>query len=173
MDQAHLAQLLMKHRTALYAYVFAGVRNHVDAEDVLQNVSLAVVESSEQLQDAGAFLPWALEIARRRLLKHYRQSRREQPLDPEVLSQLAIAAERVESQLPTSSHQAALQTCLDALPPTSRELMRLRYDGSHKDVAALAGRFQRTVQSIYAQLKRVKSALRECVERRLSSEASS
>jgi RNA polymerase sigma-70 factor (ECF subfamily) len=171
MDQAHLAQLLMKHRTALYAYIFAGVRNHVDAEDVLQNVSLAVVESSTQLPDAAGFLPWALEIARRRLLKHYRQSRRERPLDPDLLSQLIVAAERVESHLPTSSHQAALQTCLDSLPPTSRELMRLRYDGSHKDVAELADRFQRTVQSVYAQLKRVKAALRECVERRLATES--
>jgi hypothetical protein len=40
MDQAHLAQLLMRHRTALHAYIFASVRSHNDAEDILQNVSL-------------------------------------------------------------------------------------------------------------------------------------
>jgi RNA polymerase sigma-70 factor (ECF subfamily) len=171
MDQAPLAQLLMKHRTALYAYIFAGVRNHVDAEDVLQNVSLAIVEASAQLPEAAGFLPWALEIARRRLLKHYRQSRRERPLDPDLLAQLVGAAERVESRLPTSSYQAALQTCLDSLPPTSRELMQLRYNGSHRNVAELSDCLQQTVQSVYARLKRVKAVLRECVERRLATES--
>jgi len=170
MDQAQMAQLLMKHRTALYAFIFAGVRNHVDAEDVLQNVSLAVVESYEQLRDNSGFLPWALEIARRRMLKHYRQSQRVQVLDPELLSQLAEAAGRIEEERPASVHQAALQTCLDGLPSNSRELIRLRYDGSHRDVSQLAERYERTVQSIYAQIKRIKVALRECVERRLATE---
>jgi len=170
MDQAHIAQLLMRHRTALYAYVLAGVRNHADAEDVLQNVSLAVVQSYEQLRDADAFLPWSLEIARRRMLEHYRRAKRLQPLDPELLTQLAEAAVRVEARQPASTHQAALQTCLEGLPPTSRDLMLGRYEGSSGGVAELAARLQRTVQSVYAQIKRIKVALRECVERRLAAE---
>jgi hypothetical protein len=35
----------------------------------------------------------------------------------------------------------------------------------------LASRVGRTVQSVYAQIKRIKSALRDCVERRLAAEA--
>jgi RNA polymerase sigma-70 factor (ECF subfamily) len=170
MDPAQAAQWLMRHRTALYAYVFAGVRNHADAEDVLQNVSLAVVESCGTLRDADGFLAWALEIARRRMLEHYRRTQRDQVLDPELLAQLADAAVRIESRLPSSRYQAALQTCLEGLPPTSRELMRMRYDGASGGIAELAERFQRSVQSIYAQIKRIKSALRECVERRLATE---
>jgi RNA polymerase sigma-70 factor (ECF subfamily) len=170
MDQAHIAQLLMKHRTALYAYVLSGVRNHADAEDVLQNVSLAVVQSYEQLRDTEAFLPWSLEIARRRMLEHYRRSRRLRSLDPELLEQLAEAAIRVEAREPASNHQAALQACLEGLPPTSRTLMLERYEGSAGGIAELAARLQRTVQSVYAQIKRIKVALRQCVERRLATE---
>lgn len=171
MDQAHLAQLLMRHRTSLYAYVFAGVRNHADAEDILQNVSLAAVESCAQLRDEAGFLPWTFEIARRRLLQHQRQSQRRAVLDPELVSHLLEAVVRVEVQRPASVHQAALQACLDGLPSTSRDLMRLRYDGSCRDVTELAGRFERTVQSVYAQIKRIKAALRECVERRVAAES--
>lgn len=172
MDQAHLAQLLMRHRMSLYAYLFAGVRNHADAEDILQNVSLAAVESCDQLRDEAGFLPWVFEIARRRILQHQRQSQRRPVLDPELVSSLLEAAIRVEAERPVSIHQAALQACLDGLPPTSRDLMRLRYDGTCKDVGELARRFERTVQSIYAQIKRIKAALRECVERRVASENS-
>ena len=170
MDQAHLAQLLVRHRTALYGYVFAVVRNHADAEDILQNVSLAVVESFERLTDAAGFLPWSLEITRRRILQHRRQTGREQVLDPDLLRQLAEAAVRVEHARPSSMHQTALQTCLENLPAGSREVMQLRYDGSLSDVAELAERLDRSVQSVYAQIKRIKTALRECVERRLAME---
>jgi hypothetical protein len=46
----------------------------------------------------------------------------------------------------------------------------MRYDGSVGDAQELARRFKRTVQSIYAQIKRIKVALRECVARRLDLE---
>ena len=65
-----VARLLMQHRTSLYGYIFACVRNHEDTEDILQNVSVAVVESVSQLKDEAGFLPWAREIARRRVLAH-------------------------------------------------------------------------------------------------------
>lgn len=168
MDQAQIAQLLMRHRTALYSYIWANVRNHTDAEDILQNVSLAVVESSARLDDESGFLPWSLEIARRRILKHYRTLGREQAVDPDLLLQLAEAAGRVEQARPASAYQSALQTCLDSLPATSRRLMQMRYDGSVSGVAELAARWDRSVQSMYAQIKRIKTALRDCVERRLA-----
>ncbi len=170
MDQAHLAQLLVRHRTALYAYLFAAVRNHADAEDLLQIVSLAVVESAGQLADEAGFIPWSLEIARRRILEFRRRSVREQAIDPELLAQLADATVRLERAMPASTHQAALQTCLEGLPTVSRDLMRLRYDGALTNIAELAARLERTVQSVYAQIKRIKAALRECVERRLALE---
>jgi RNA polymerase sigma-70 factor len=171
--QGEVARLLMQHRTALYGYIFACVRNHADAEDILQNVSVAVTESIRQLRDERGFLPWAREIARRRILAHRRQGRREQPLDPELVLQLAEAADYVERERQSSVQHAALMACLESLPPESRKLIAMRYDGSAADARELATRFKRTVQSIYAHIKRIKQALRECVERRLALEASS
>ena len=51
---AEVARLLMQHRTALYGFIFACVRNHADTEDILQNVSVAVTESIDQLSDEQA-----------------------------------------------------------------------------------------------------------------------
>jgi RNA polymerase sigma-70 factor len=166
LSQGQVARLLMQHRTALYGYIFACVRNHADAEDVLQNVSVAVMESFGQLRDEEGFLPWAREIARRRVLAYRRQQLRESALDPELVRALADAADRVEEKRPASVLHTALLACLDSLPPDSRKLIAQRYDGV--DATTLAGRFGRTVQAVYAQIKRIKSALRNCVERRLS-----
>src|SRR5262245_18005097 len=170
MAQAAIARLLMQHRTALYGYILAYVRNHADAEDILQNVSNAVMESIGQLRDEAGFLPWAREIARRRILAHFRQSERERPLDPALVQRLAEAAGRVESDRPACERRAALLACLEGLPGQSRKLITLRYDGSSRGAEELARRFRRTVQSIYSQIKRIKIALRACVERRLAKE---
>jgi RNA polymerase sigma-70 factor, ECF subfamily len=170
-QQAQVARLLMQHRTSLYGYIFACVRNHPDAEDILQNVSVAVTESIEQLRDESGFLPWAREITRRRILAHRRTARREQPLDPEVVRCLAEAAGRIEEEEPASAHRAALLACLESLPPDSRRLIAMRYDRASGDAQALAGRFGRSVQGIYALIKRIKAALRDCVQSRLAVEA--
>lgn len=170
LHQTQVARLLMQHRAALYGYILACVRNHADAEDILQNVSVAVTESIEQLREEAGFLPWAREIARRRILAHRRSSRRETPLDPEVLRCLAEAAGKLEQEEPTSDQQAALRACLDSLPDESRRLIAMRYDGSAADAQTLAGRFGRSVQGIYALIKRIKALLRDCVQRRLSLE---
>ena len=83
-NQGQIARLLMQHRTVLYGYIFACVRNHADAEDILQNVSVAVMESIDQLRDESGFLPWSREIARRRILAHKRQAQRERALDSRI-----------------------------------------------------------------------------------------
>src|SRR5947209_9396687 len=111
-----ITRLLMQHRTALYGYIFACVRNHADAEDILQNVSVAVMESIGQLRDEAGFLPWSREIARRRILAHKRLAQRERPLDPDLVQTLAEAADRVERREPASDQRTALMTCLESLP---------------------------------------------------------
>ncbi len=165
LNQGQVARLLMQHRTSLYGYLYACVRNHADAEDVLQNVCVAVMESFDQLRDESGFLPcgarspggvsWPIAgsaPARWRSI-------------PKWFRALAEAADRVEERRPASEQQAALMACLETLPPTSRRLIAQRYDGV--DAATLASRFGRSVQAVYAQIKRIKTALRSCVEQRL------
>ena len=60
--QALIASLLMRHRTELFAYLIAAVRNPHDAEDLLQDVSLAASTSWAQYRPGTPFLAWAREI---------------------------------------------------------------------------------------------------------------
>jgi RNA polymerase sigma-70 factor, ECF subfamily len=166
--QAEVAQLLMQHRAALYAFIFSCVRNHADAEDVLQSTTLAVMVSADQLPSLRAFLPWARDIARRRVLAHLRGTQREQACDPALVQALAEAAARLDVTEPAPTRQAALRQCLDRLPPKSRRLITMRYDPESGDAADIAARFGHSVQSVYARIKRIKAALRACVERRLA-----
>jgi RNA polymerase sigma-70 factor (ECF subfamily) len=170
---AQAAALLLKHRESLYAYVLACVRSFADADDILQTVCVAVIESPDPPTEADRFLAWAREIARRRVLDHFRRSRRLLPLDPDTVSRLAEAAERIERRRSGITHRDALLECLERLPPESQQLLQARYDGSSANSAALARRFGRTEQAVHSLLYRIRQALRDCVERRLRAEAAS
>jgi RNA polymerase sigma factor (sigma-70 family) len=158
--QALVARELMRHRTQLHAYLLAAVRNPHDAEDLLQEVSLAASGSWAQWRPDGPFLPWAREIARRRILDFAKKrDRRHALLDPAVLAALEAAAATLDAERPEPRREA-LRKCMDGLDGPDRA-----------DVPRIAGELGRTVQATYAILKRTKLILRDCVERRLASEA--
>src|ERR1041384_7866207 len=97
--QALIASLLMKHRSELFAYLIASVRNTHDAEDLLQDVSLAASTSWAQYRAGTPFLAWAREIARRRVLDYgKKRARRVALFEPEILESLDHAATRSEER---------------------------------------------------------------------------
>ncbi len=169
--QARVTQLLMRHRTELFAYLLASVRNPHDAEDLLQDVSLAASTSWAQYRPGAPFLPWAREIARRRVLNYgKRQGRRMTLLEPEVLESLDAAAVAVESEEESlDPRRGALRRCLRELGAPVERVLALRY-GERMSVGRIASEVDKTVQATYAILKRTKQAIRECVARRLAAE---
>ena len=166
---ARVAQLLMRHRTSLLAYLIAALRNPHDAEDLLQDVALAATSSWAQYDLETPFMPWAREIARRRILDFAgKRARRPALLAPEVLARLEAAAAALDDER-IESRRDALRLCLDGLGSHVRRVLDLRYD-ERLDVPGVADRSGRTVQATYAILKRAKEALRDCVMRRLAAE---
>lgn len=170
-SQSEVARLLMQYQRALYAYIYACVRNSTDADDVFQEVSIAVVESFSQLESDEGFFPWAREIAYRRVLAHQRKSKREKPLNPHVLSALSEAAERVEQQRPLSSRREKLKECLDRLPSMSRELIARCYNDQGESVGMVAEQYGQKVSAVYARIHRIRVILRDCVAQRLQEES--
>lgn len=168
-SHGQVTRLLLQHRTSLYGFILACVHNHADAEDIFQNVCIAVTESIEQLTDPMGFLPWAREIARRRILAHHRTAKRVCVLDPETIQRLVEAAAEVDKERDASAHRAALMECLESLAPQHRRLIVMRYDGA-SDAQAVAETVGRSIHGVYALMKRIKQNLRECVEQKLKAE---
>lgn len=170
-SQSAAARLLMQYRGALYAYIQACVRNHADAEDILQEVSVAVVESFSKLKTEEGFFPWAREIAFRRVLAHYRTSNKEKPVNPHVITALAEAVERVDGKQPISKRREKLLECLERLPEMSRELIARCYDGSGESIGAIAEKSGQKVTAVYARIHRIRAILRDCILQRLLEES--
>ncbi len=168
---AEIARLLIEHRPSLMGYLVSCLRNHPDAEDLYQDVSLAAIQSADQLRSADGFLPWAREIARRRVLAHFRKTKRLTPIDPELVDRLTETAAEMDRAHEVPARIEALHTCLEALPSESRKLIAMRYEDHQRPVESLAQSFGRSIQATYAMLKRSRLLLRDCITQKMNQQA--
>lgn len=165
-ERLDLVRLLVREQSFIMAYAYAIVRDHHLAEDVYQEVALILANEWNTIP-TDAPRPWLKEVVRRKALEAARRSRRHVLLSPETLLALAGAfdperqAEAVHGDDPLREAMAA---CVEKLPLEVRRVIDGRYrDGlSCEGIAAHVGR---SVQSVYATLKRARAALASCVGR--------
>jgi RNA polymerase sigma-70 factor (ECF subfamily) len=163
-----VVRLLMEHRSSLFAFVLAIVRDYDTAEEVLQEVSVTVCEASDQFQPGTNFGAWTREIARRRILAHNRMvARIPASLTDEDLRRLEAGFATADSQASARERIGALRRCLETLTQASRRLLQLRFAGhcSHREIAE---QVDRQPESVRRAIYRSRQALRVCIERRLS-----
>jgi RNA polymerase sigma-70 factor (ECF subfamily) len=147
------------------AYITAAVRNFADAQDILQDVAVAVLDGAAHPPVDKSFAAWTIGIARHKIADHFRRQKRQQvPMDDDVLEVLAEAF-AAPPDLWTAEGQA-LELCLRGVKGDARRLLDLRYREGHspQEIARTTGR---TPEAIRASLLRVRRSLRECIERRL------
>ena len=164
--------LLLEQRSSLFAFIFSMLRDYEAAEDVFQEVSIAICESHEDFQPGTNFGAWAREIARRRVLANRRTAARfPKTLSEESLDKLQAGFDRAcaEGAPEPKTRVRALRRCLEQLGAFARKLLKLRYQDelSTEDLGQRTGR---RPESVRKALYRTRRALRECIERRIESE---
>ena len=159
------AALWAEHFPRVRAYVFLYVSPQHDADDVIQETAMAAAKSFERFDRQRDFLSWVIGIARNRVREFYRAAGR-----PIIFSDAAIAkleAAYTQAQNENDDRRSALEQCLAALSKRSRRMIESRYLHGLQP-AAIGAEFGLSLNSVYARLSQIRSALRECVERRLS-----
>ncbi|MFD0889555.1 RNA polymerase sigma factor [Streptosporangium algeriense] len=157
-ERAALAELVDRWRVPVWTYV----RRMLDAEradDVAQEIWLAVVRGLPRLREPDRFAPWLFTIARRsvtdRLRGRYARERE------------ALAADRtvVEDPVEALLDRAELVGLLAELPVPEREVLVLFYleDLSAEDCARIC---QVPVGTVKSRLNRARRLLREHLERK-------
>ena len=164
-----LSRLWMHAEPAVNAYVFAAVQRFQDAEDVVQQVALAAARRFEEYDDTRPFVAWVLWLAKSKIIDHYRVQGRQKLVFSETLLD-QTAARLVERQAAAHAGAAALEKCIEKLPPRSRKLLDLRYvDDASMEV--IAETIDSTAGSVRVMLFRIRDLLAECVKVELAKEA--
>jgi len=159
---------VMAHRTMLAAYVRAIVHDRNLAEDILADVSVEIVRSWGRYDPSRPFGPWARGLARRVALAGLRKhGKLPSLLDNGSLEALGAAIDAHGDEARLAERRAALKQCMERLPERDRDLLRQRYfdDRAYEDISRAV---ERSVGALYAAFSRIHKALRDCIQRRMS-----
>jgi len=133
------------------------------AEDVTQEIWLAIYKGLPSLLDAGKFRPWAFRIARDRIYREYRRRKiTVESLDEGHLAELPEAGSGGAGVDVEELHRG-----LDALSPEHREVLMLCFfeELSYEEIAGVTGSTLGTVRS---RIHYAKRALKIALERKPS-----
>ncbi|MFN3166104.1 MAG: sigma-70 family RNA polymerase sigma factor [Phycisphaeraceae bacterium] len=162
-SRVQLTMVWLKAQPVIAAYIGSAVRDVQHAEDLLQETALAVAVSFDQYDADRPFLPWAMGIARHKLLRYYREHGKDRLVfDGELLNQIG---ERMESQAEAIQFRSdALKRCMEKLASHAMQMIRMRYmqGMDYQRISAATGR---TVAGVANSLHRSRKALAECVKR--------
>jgi RNA polymerase sigma-70 factor (ECF subfamily) len=147
------------------AFISSAVRNDADAQDILQDVAVALLDGQSLPPSGGNFTAWAIGIARHKIADHFRRIKRLHPIMGDQLLQDVADAFAAKADVWTAEGHA-LEQCVDHVKGNSRRLLDLRYRDGHSP-QEIANKLGRTSDAIRASLLRIRRGLRDCIERRL------
>jgi RNA polymerase sigma-70 factor (ECF subfamily) len=172
---SHDAQIdKLKKLTVLWAdaqpkvagFVGAFIHNFSDAQDVVQEVAQAAVESIDSYDLDKPFSPWVLGVARFKVIDYLRKHGRDRHVfDSESVTRMAGAYAKQDDKL--DDMKSALAECMQGLSKRERQALDLRYvdDAKPQQVAEQLSINAGTARVL---LHRIRQALSDCIERKLA-----
>ncbi len=169
-DAAELSQFvgqLTDHQSMMRGYIRTLIPNASDIRDVLQNTNIVLWERRAEFKHGSNFKAWAFTIARYRALEHRKKMRKDNQLvfDDALLELLSSPDQS------TSEHQErkqiALVDCLSSLKKKDRDLIQARYF-QNTTLEHYAKTDGRSYGSLRVILNRLRIALRQCIDTKIS-----
>jgi RNA polymerase sigma-70 factor, ECF subfamily len=155
------SELMARHQSELYGYIYAVVRNWEDTDDLFQSVCLVLWSKFESFRPGSSFFAWARQTAKIKVSNFLKLKRLPTYVSEEVLDALTEIVTEAQSD-EAESYLAALQRCRAKLTAADEELLGLRYveDLGSREIAA---RVRRPQQSVCQSLKRIRRWLLKCI----------
>ncbi|MGL4513017.1 MAG: sigma-70 family RNA polymerase sigma factor [Lacipirellulaceae bacterium] len=151
-----------KAQSSLHSYLLGVTLNPSDADDLLQEVNLALWRKRSSYDPSQEFLRWAIGFAKTQVLSHRARSAKSKL----VFSDEAVQALAADWQEDHSYHQTrleALANCVGKLGDLENQILYDLY-GRNRSVRDLAEARRMPQSTVYKLLDRIRKALVRCVE---------
>jgi len=167
-------RLFIQNQTMLSAFLYSLVEDWEIVEEALQESAVFICARWQDFVPGSNFNAWARTVSRMRCREVLQRKRRSsaQSLD----SVLGCVAEPVREEVweehgtYSARHKEALSKCLTSLSEQHRRVIVMHYE-EKMQCDGIAKRLQKSVESIYMTLTRIRKRLRQCVEQRFAQEA--
>jgi RNA polymerase sigma-70 factor (ECF subfamily) len=172
LNESEFVLLITRHQAAIYAYILTIHPNRVAAQDILQETNLVICRKIAEFEPGSNFKAWSFRIAYWQTMAHLKRVQRSGlvTLEPDVLELIALEAE--DELVDFEDRHFALRSCLEKLPAGDTSILLAHYQ-SGESIAEISGRLGRSRDALKQVLLRIRRTLRTCIERQLTSEASS
>ncbi len=161
------AELLGKHQTQLFGFIYSLVRDLDDAEDLFQQSCLVLWDKFSQYDPSRSFVGWACGVARFEVLNFLRFRSRHRLYFLDELNLALIEAHQEFEDGRLEDRRDALSACMKKLRERDQRLLDTCY-GKSVGVHEAARVQNRSTQSIHNSLRRIRRSLFECVQRSLA-----
>ena len=155
--------LLARNQKKLYSYIMFVVRDTNTADDVFQETFVKVITRlrTRAYTTSGKFSAWLTRIAHNVIIDMYRSQKHDNLVEPTADNDLTnvlcsdMTYDNVEAQLVLNQNLKEARELMEALPPTQREVVYMRFyqQMSFKEIAEVTG------QSINTALGRMRYAV--------------
>jgi len=140
----------------VYGYVAYRVGRRQDAEDLVADVFVKVLEYLDRFEyrGEGSFAAWVFRIASNHVNAFYRRrGRRGEPIPLADLPEIPGDGPRPDEALIRQERFDSLRRMIDTLPPRRQEVITLRFFGGlrNQEIAAMLDLDERTVASHLAR----------------------
>lgn len=140
-----LAQLIERHKSRIYSFIFSKVKDRDLSDDIFQETFIKVISTikKQNYNEEGKFLPWVMRISHNLVIDHFRkQSKVKFQRDQEeysVFSKMIDSELNIENSMIAGQIEDDLHTLILKLPQDQQEIIRLRlYDDlTFKEIAEL------------------------------------
>ena len=162
-------RLLTSHQSALRALILSIMPGQPGVCDVLQEVNIHLWKRMDEFTPGSNFRAWAFSVARFKVMEHLRQLKRDKSFlfDDELAAQLA-SDEEVHSE-GSDRLVGALEHCIKTLRPKDQELLHNRY-ATDTNLKSYAEQTRQSEGGLRVTLHRLRSVLRDCIQKRLNRE---
>jgi RNA polymerase sigma-70 factor (ECF subfamily) len=161
-------ELLVMHQRSIYSFIVQLIHDHADAEDLLQKTLIVMWKKFDLYEPGTDFLAWARQIAKFEVQSFVKvKGRSRVNFNTETID---LLAETITEDSPgVTARYDALRHCLEQLRPADHELIKRSYL-SGLAIRQIAVSLERSVESVYQTLHRIRTLLAKCIERRVASE---
>lgn len=167
-SEPHFSELYSRYFQRIYSFVYTRMRNHADAEEVVQETFTAVFRSFETYRGTSSLLSWIYGIAKNTLNGSLRRAKTEgerlNALSQEaVWSPSAIADCNPEEYLTMRRYTETIKARLESISEWQSEVFVMRHL-QNMSIQEISTRTHRSSDAIRSSLYRVKRLLFETAE---------
>jgi RNA polymerase sigma-70 factor (ECF subfamily) len=159
------AAILEQHRSWLRTVIAARCKEPQAVDEILQELSMAVLKQRAPLKDKQKVAPWLYQIAVRQSLMYRRKHGRRRNMEQRYADQLRSSAVQKHTPDPLSwllanERRQLIRQGVEQLSPKEAEILMLKYtqDWSYKQIAEHLGTTESAVES---RLHRARKNLRQ------------